>query len=472
AKTLLEKPDGGEPTKAPAQLGGESFDVEDGAVVIAAITSCTNTSNPAVMIGAGLLARNAAAKGLKPKPWVKTSLAPGSKVVTDYYTKAGLLDDLAKVGFNLVGYGCTTCIAEGTPVLLANGTARRIERMPVDGGIRLFGPDADRRLAMAMQREMMVQGERDCVTLVLQDGRRLTCTPDHEILCADGRWVRADRLVLGKDRVVMGLEAPLDEPAADEEGYVLEAGDLRFSMGTELDRQRTLAFARLLGHLLSDGSISRAGQGRANVGQALDREAMLDDVELLTGKRPAATRYDERKWSIVLPAELTRAAMALPGVRIGRRIEQPAALPAFVLDDACPVSVIREFLAGLFGADGHAPTLHRWGKDEKDASLEPPAYSQTALLEHVDALEQAMHDIVRLLVRCGVKAKGARIYRYPTRRASSTYPPARDGVQRIEVRLTLPEGLSFVERVGFRYCVDKSLRASAAAVYWRTIDTI
>src|SRR5690606_10655532 len=256
AKTLLEKPDGGEPTKAPAQLGGESFDVEDGAVVIAAITSCTNTSNPAVMIGAGLLARNAAAKGLKPKPWVKTSLAPGSKVVTDYYTKAGLLDDLAKVGFNLVGYGCTTCIAEGTPVLLANGTARRIERMPVDGGIRLFGPDAARRLAMAMQREMMVQGERDCVTLVLQDGRRLTCTPDHEILCADGRWVRADRLVLGKDRVVMGLEAPLDEPAADEEGYVLEAGDLRFSMGTELDRQRTLAFARLLGHLLSDGSIS------------------------------------------------------------------------------------------------------------------------------------------------------------------------------------------------------------------------
>src|SRR5690606_18458935 len=265
---------------------------------------------------------------------------------------------------------------------------------------------------------------------------------------------------------------PLDEPAVDEEGYVLEAGVLRFSMGTELDRQRTLAFARLLGHLLSDGSISRAGQGRANVGQALDREAMLDDVELLTGKRPAATRYDERKWSIVLPAELTRAAMALPGVRIGRRIEQPAALPAFVLDDACPVSVIREFLAGLFGADGHAPTLHRWGKDEKDASLEPPAYSQTALLEHVDALEQAMHDIVRLLVRCGVKAKGARIYRYPTRRASSTYPPARDGVQRIEVRLTLPEGLSFVERVGFRYGVDKSLRASAAAVYWRTIDTI
>jgi len=116
AKTLLAKPDGGAPTRAAAKLDGESFELEDGAVVIAAITSCTNTSNPAVMIGAGLLARNAAARGLKPKPWVKTSLAPGSKVVTDYYKKAGLLDDLAKVGFHLVGYGCTTCIGNSGPL--------------------------------------------------------------------------------------------------------------------------------------------------------------------------------------------------------------------------------------------------------------------------------------------------------------------------------------------------------------------
>ena len=91
-------------------MRGQDFDLQDGAVVIAAITSCTNTSNPAVMIGAGLLARKAAAKGLKAKPWVKTSLAPGSKVVTDYLERAGLLDELDKLGFYLVGYGCTTCI--------------------------------------------------------------------------------------------------------------------------------------------------------------------------------------------------------------------------------------------------------------------------------------------------------------------------------------------------------------------------
>ena len=107
------------------EYNGEQFDLEDGAVVIAAITSCTNTSNPAVMLGAGLLARNAAAKGLKAKPWVKTSLGPGSRVVTDYLNKAGLMDDLEAMGFYVVGYGCTTCIGNSGPLPDEIGAAIR-----------------------------------------------------------------------------------------------------------------------------------------------------------------------------------------------------------------------------------------------------------------------------------------------------------------------------------------------------------
>ncbi len=95
---------------------GKPFDIGDGDVVIAAITSCTNTSNPGVMVAAGLVAKKANALGLKPKPWVKTSLAPGSQVVTDYLVKAGLQSDLDAIGFNLVGYGCTTCIGNSGPL--------------------------------------------------------------------------------------------------------------------------------------------------------------------------------------------------------------------------------------------------------------------------------------------------------------------------------------------------------------------
>jgi aconitate hydratase len=95
---------------------GATHDIGDGDVVIAAITSCTNTSNPSVLVAAGLVARKARAAGLKPKPWVKTSLAPGSQVVTDYLDKAGLSEDLDAMGFNLVGYGCTTCIGNSGPL--------------------------------------------------------------------------------------------------------------------------------------------------------------------------------------------------------------------------------------------------------------------------------------------------------------------------------------------------------------------
>ncbi len=101
---------------ATFSMNGKDFTLTDGAVVIAAITSCTNTSNPAVMLGAGLLARNAAKRGLKPAPWVKTSLGPGSLVVTDYLKKADVLKDLEAMGFFVVGYGCTTCIGNSGPL--------------------------------------------------------------------------------------------------------------------------------------------------------------------------------------------------------------------------------------------------------------------------------------------------------------------------------------------------------------------
>ncbi|MEO0881184.1 MAG: aconitate hydratase AcnA [Pseudomonadota bacterium] len=102
--------------KTAIAVDGEDYTVTHGDIFIAAITSCTNTSNPSVMLAAGLLARNAAAKGLTVKPWVKTSLAPGSQVVTDYLEKADLQDDLDALGFNLVGYGCTTCIGNSGPL--------------------------------------------------------------------------------------------------------------------------------------------------------------------------------------------------------------------------------------------------------------------------------------------------------------------------------------------------------------------
>jgi aconitate hydratase len=115
-RAALGKEFGREPGAPRAEVKGETYDLGDGDVVIAAITSCTNTSNPSVMIAAGLVAKKAVEKGLKVKPWVKTSLAPGSQVVTDYLKSAGLTKSLDALGFNLVGYGCTSCIGNSGPL--------------------------------------------------------------------------------------------------------------------------------------------------------------------------------------------------------------------------------------------------------------------------------------------------------------------------------------------------------------------
>src|SRR5258706_3318828 len=124
AKSSFTKVVEGTPAKHVAvRNNGDSFDLSSGALVIAAITSCTNTSNPSLMLGAGLLAKKAVERGLRVKPWVKTSLAPGSKVVTDYLLAAGLTQYLEKLNFHLVGYGCTTCIGNSGPLPEAIGTA-------------------------------------------------------------------------------------------------------------------------------------------------------------------------------------------------------------------------------------------------------------------------------------------------------------------------------------------------------------
>ncbi len=129
--------DVGQARRSPAR----NYEIGHGDVVIAAITSCTNTSNPYVMLAAGLVARKARAQGLTPKPWVKTSLAPGSQVVTEYLDKSGLTEDLDALGFQLVGYGCTTCIGNSGPL---DDADRRRDR----------GQQAGRRLRAVRQPQL------------------------------------------------------------------------------------------------------------------------------------------------------------------------------------------------------------------------------------------------------------------------------------------------------------------------------
>ena len=172
---------------------GAASNVTDGAVVIAAITSCTNTSNPSVMLAAGLLAKKAVERGLTTHPYVKTSLAPGSRVVTDYLRDAGLTEALDALGFYTVGLWLYNLHRRGDA-----GSARQWDRaanraLPTDW--RREALCARTLMASWASRGRPRRWIRACASVshsTLQDGRTLVCTPDHKLLCADGRWVRAD----------------------------------------------------------------------------------------------------------------------------------------------------------------------------------------------------------------------------------------------------------------------------------------
>ncbi|MHB8240814.1 MAG: aconitate hydratase AcnA [Solirubrobacteraceae bacterium] len=271
----------------PVTIDGESFELDHGHVVIAAITSCTNTSNPSVMIGAGILARNALARGLRSKPWVKTSLAPGSKVVTEYLDRAGLTEPLERLGFNLVGYGCTTCIGNSGPLpdeVSAAVNEADLAVVSVLSGNRNFegriNPDVKMNylaspplcVAYALAGTMDLDIVRDPLgqdeqgnDVYLKD----IWPSEHEVAETIGEAVRADMFrrsygeVFEGDERWNGLQVPEGERFAwdDESTYVrlppyfqgmpAEPGEVR-----DVDGARVLA---LLGDSVTTDHISPAG---------------------------------------------------------------------------------------------------------------------------------------------------------------------------------------------------------------------
>jgi hypothetical protein len=265
------------------------------------------------------------------------------------------------------------CIAAGTPVLLGDGTARTIEdvvalaaaagKLAVHAPhISASGATVESRLAACVFGE--AKRTRACVQVTLQDGRALTLTPDHQVLTSDGRWLEAQQLVVGRDRLAAAAcEAPLRTPTADESAFAFAVGGVRFSMASEAERARTLALARRLG----------AGAQLAPAG-ALDRAAAQADELAACGRRSA------QWWADVLAAHAGR-------------------VPAFIM--RAPPSVAGEYAAGVFGARGTAPALD----DDDDEAMAPPALA--------DADADFLCDIGSLLARAGVA--GCRVERDGTR---------------------------------------------------------
>ncbi len=358
----------------------------------------------------------------------------------------------------------TFCAQVGTPIALPGGVARPIERLIA--GSSVYGwSKAEDGIREARLLHVFRTGRKPCVQVTLQDGRTIVCTPDHRVLTTSG-WVEAGQL-RPSHRVIAGPDLPLDDDSSDvdsERAFQAKYDELALSMGTETERERTLAFFRLLGAVCSDGSYSQSewrGQMRRTMlfhfGTRLDAQRAIADIALLTGGMESKISKSHNVFVVAAPAKLTAALGAVIG-EPGRRVSSSQTLPAVILAASTPLAAIREFVGALFGGDGCAPVIVHLMK--APATLKPVKFTQTHSNPAILGLSQ--RQLCEALARLGVTATTDSITRVPT---SNLKNANKD--ERWSGGVTIIDGLLFAERVGFRYCAHKSARLSAAAAFWR-----
>lgn len=331
---------------------------------------------------------------------------------------------------------------------------------------------------------VVYKGKKEIVKVTLIDGRTLRCTPDHRIMTRNG-WTEAGKLLekhkwessslstrVTYSSVVAGLELPEDIVNEDEKDWTL----LDYNMTDK--REQTLAFARVLGFILADGSISRYTNERSteiisssvSIGTMFDAKIFVSDIKLLTGKEP--TIYDNKTddvkgntFKVTIPVSLVKQIMKLRGIMVGKRTHQPFILPDFVFDPACPLSVVREFLGGLFGGDGTSP-----GLSVAHPSFSPVCIGWSTVEKYKSDMVETMNKLIGLLSRLGLSFHLA-VQRLA--RVRSEMKPT-DIIENPRWEYTITglssANLSFAKTIGFRYCSDKNNRLTVAASYQRYSD--
>jgi len=328
-------------------------------------------------------------------------------------------------------------------------------------------------------------GKREVVKITLIDGRTIRCTPDHKIMTENG-WIEASKMVpkykwtknslsLNENcsKVIVGTELPEDIITDSENGWSL----LDYTMNTEDDRTKTLAFCRILGFILSDGTISKYTrlnkdiiESSVYIGTLLDANMFVNDIEILTNKRPSICNCKRENikgssYVVHIPKILVNKIIMLEDIIIGKRSHQPYTLPKFLLEDYCPLSIIREFLGGLFGGDGTSPSL-----SVSHPSFSPVCFGLATIEKYKDNMNTTMNNLIMLLNKFDLNFW--QVENKPSRIREQLKPKDYKENPRWEylIRSNTSSSLKFAKKIGFRYCSDKTNKLSVASSYQRFSD--
>jgi DNA polymerase elongation subunit (family B) len=368
------------------------------------------------------------------------------------------------------------CFTGDTLITMSNGCSKRIDSLVSDelllgykdGGLRNF----------TTVNGLQYKGERETVKVYLQDGTTFTCTPEHKIMDQHGEWVEAQNL---KDRCIMrGIEYTEDKICSLEENWELEVDGYFFSMKSSSDREKSLAFARMVGYVLSDGSVLNVNSPRSAtgtrktvevyLGTMLDAKNFMVDIKKISGTevkiRKRCGKADTPRslkgttYCITFPAKLANMVHSLENIVVGKRSTQGMKLPEFVMRDDCPMSIIREFLGGLYGGDGSAPCYLSTNR------FSSVSFKWTTVYKFMNEMIDTFNILLFLHNKLGLDATvyNPVLVKYGI---NSIIPKDISENPRYNVELNLRECDSqlFLKNIGFRYCINKSSRLSIVSSY-------
>lgn len=333
-----------------------------------------------------------------------------------------------------------SCIVEGGFVTTEHESVP-IETLKDNSIIATYGKNG---VISGTQSNFFNQGVKKCVKLTMFDGTELKCTPDHRILTTDG-WKEAQDLIIGTDKVLLGVQPPRVDLNSEIQPYTFSIGDKIYSLNSSEERKKSLAISRILGLILSDGSVAVNGTN-IYCGCKIDCQSIVSDLQKIVNV-DISTRQQSHCFSIHVPQVIAKNIHLTDGITFGKRSIQPYSLPTF-LEDA-PLCILREFLGGLFGGDGH--TLS-YGKKSK--SFGHIGFSKTVICEHLDSLIQYMKKLQVYLSKFSIET-------------TIIKRPEKLGRDEVYLMVTAQDTVKFYESIGFRHCAHKSSRLMVGVSYYR-----
>ena len=366
------------------------------------------------------------------------------------------------------------CESEGTLITLSSGLSLKIETMTACNYNVLGWSEKENGIVKAKQTHFMAKGKRPCIELTLEDGRKVSYTEDHKLLTVNNEWVKVKDLDIKNTKLKIGITCPgvdLDEEIKECNGWTLKVGKLLLTTDTIPNILKTMAFLRILGYLITDGHITNTEKelaGSIFLGHKLDLESILIDLKLFFDIQQTNFKH-KNMYYVNIPNKFLKNIIKLPGLLFGNKVLQAGFLPDFIKHKDCPRPMVREFLGGIFGGDGHTCYLglHRGKRD----ILTSVSFSKTKGYKHLEDLKNTMEEIKKLLNKCGIEKITIQKIKEITDSKKKKLDLENKHYELL-LHLDITELIPFSEKVGFRYCCHKSQRLEAAVSYKRLREEV